>query len=455
MTAPRPMLEVLLERFRGAAADVAFIDADTPCTYGWVLARTPEYAAFFARAGIAPGDVVVVVADYSPDAFCFILAAIERGVVLAPLTRDSVVELDAVLELSGCQWLLEFSPTISDIRVTRQDRRTTSPLLLDLVRTGAAGLLLFSSGSTGAPKGILHSFPAVLEKFRAQRSRVVAIAFLSLDHFGGINTLFHITSNLGTVVTVRRRSVDAICEAIQRHRVELLPTTPSFLNLLVHSDARGRYDLGSLRTISYGTEVMPQATLDRLGRDFPGVKLQQTYGLSELGVLRTQSRPDGSLWVKVGGEGFQTKVVDGVLRIRSDYAMLGYLNAPSPFDADGWFDTQDRVEVDGDWLKILGRATDLINVGGQKVYPAEIEDVLIGLENIQDAAVTGERHPLVGNIIVARVVLTAPEDPEALRRRVRQACAAVLAPFKVPAKVLAVTGDLYSSRQKKVRRPKG
>lgn len=455
MTPPGPMLELLLERFRGAPADIAFVDEGTPYTYGWILARTPEYAAFFARTGIASGDVVAVVADYSPDAFCFILAAIERGVVLAPLTRDSVVELDAVLELSGCQWHLEFSPVIPEIKVTRHDRRPTNPLLLELVRTGAAGLLLFSSGSTGAPKGILHSFPAVLEKFRTRRSKAVAIAFLTLDHFGGINTLFHIVSNLGTVVTVHRRSVDAICEAIQRHRVELLPTTPSFLNLLVHSDARARYDLGSLRTISYGTEVMAQATLDRLKLLFPAVKLQQTYGLSELGVLRTRSRPDGTLWLEVGGDGFQTKVVDGVLWIKSDYAMVGYLNAPSPFDDEGWFNTQDRVEVDGDYLKILGRTTDLINVGGQKVYPAEIEDVLIGLDNIQDAAVFGERHPLVGNIVVAWVVLATPEDPEALRKRVRKACAAVLAPFKVPAKVLAVTADLYSPRLKKVRRPQG
>ena len=445
-------VDFLLERFRSAADGIAFIDADQPYTYGWILDRTPEYVAFFDQHGIASGDIVAIVADYSPDAFCFILAAIERGIVLAPLTPDSVVERAAVLDISECKWFLEFSPRIAEIKVVRHDRQVRNPILVAFLRTGAPGLLLFSSGSTGTPKGILHGFPALLEKFKTKRASAVAIAFLTLDHFGGINTLFHIVSSLGTVVTVRSRAVNAICEAIQRHKVELLPTTPSFLNILVHANAQTHYDLGSLRTISYGTEVMAQATLDRLKRLFPDVKLQQTYGLSELGVLRSQSRPDGTLWFKIGGEGFRTKVVDGVLWIKSDYAMVGYLNAPSPFDAEGWFNTQDRVEVDGEYLKILGRTTDLINVGGQKVYPSEVEEVILGLENVEDVAVFGEENALMGNLVVAQVVLKEHEDPITLRKRIRKACAALLSPFKVPAKVVVTKVGLYSTRQKKVRR---
>jgi acyl-CoA synthetase (AMP-forming)/AMP-acid ligase II len=207
-----------------------------------------------------------------------------------------------------------------------------------------------------------------------------------------------------------------------------------------------------LKRITYGTEVMPQATLDRLRRMFPGVLLQQTYGLSELGVLRSQSRPDGSLWVRVGGEGFQTKVVDGILWIKSAYAMVGYLNAPSPFDAEGWFNTQDQVEVDGEWFRILGRVTDLINVAGQKVYPAEIEELILDLDNIDDVAVYGERHILLGQIVVAKVVTRAPESVDSLKKRIRQACAQKLAPFKVPSKVVVAEAGLYSSRLKKVRR---
>lgn len=445
--------EFLLERLAAAGDRVAFIDDDVEFTYRWILERKPDYEAFFESLGIRRGEIVCVVADYSPEVFCFLLAAIARGVVLAPLTRDSVVEKEAIVAISECQWFLELGGGIDDITVARYDQIPTNPVMTRFLERGAPGLLLFSSGSTGEPKGILHDFGLVLERFRPPRPSVTAISFLLLDHFGGINTLFHIVAHGGTVVTVRQRSVRAVCEAIEKHRVELLPTTPSFLNILVHSDALSRYDLSSLRTISYGTEVMPQATLDRLRQLFPQVKLQQTYGLSELGVLRSRSRPDGTLWFRIGGEGFQTKIVDDILWIKSDYAMVGYLNAPSPFDDDGWFNTQDRVDVDDDFVRILGRTTDLMNIAGQKVYPSEIEDVIIGLDNVEDVAVYAEKNALMGSIVVAEVVLRSPEDADALRKRVRRACAAELTPFKVPAKVFSVESGLYSSRLKKVRRP--
>jgi acyl-CoA synthetase (AMP-forming)/AMP-acid ligase II len=443
--------EFLLDRFAAADEGVAFVDDDVVFTYRWILDRIPRYEAFLDAAGIQRGDIVCLVADYSPEVFCFLIAALGRGIVLAPLTRESVVERDAVIEVSECQWFLEFGSGADDIAVTPIQQTATNPVMTEFIARGLPGLLLFSSGSTGKPKGILHDFDRVLEKFRTPRPSVVGICFLMLDHFGGINTLFHILSTGGTVVTVRKRSVKAICAAIEAHRVELLPATPSFLNILVRSDALSRYDLSSLNVISYGTEVMPQSTLDRLRLLFPDVKLQQTYGLSELGVLRSQSRPDGTLWFKIGGKGFQTKIVDDILWIKSDFAMVGYLNAPSPFDADGWFNTQDRVEVDGDYVKILGRTTDLMNIGGQKVYPSEIEDVIIRLDNVEDVGVYSEENALLGSIVVARVVLRTPEDADALRKRVRTACRAELAPYKVPTKVLSADSDLYSKRLKKMR----
>jgi acyl-CoA synthetase (AMP-forming)/AMP-acid ligase II len=223
--------------------------------------------------------------------------------------------------------------------------------------------------------------------------------------------------------------------------------------MLMRSDALDRFDLSSLKRISYGTEVMPQQTLDRVSRAFPGVTLQQTYGLSEVGVLRSKSRGDGSLWVSVGGDGFRIRVVDGILWIKSDYAMVGYLNAPSMFDSDGWFNTQDLVEVDGDWLRILGRDSDLINVAGQKVYPAEVEQMILDLENIRDVAVYGEAHAILGQVVVARVATTQPESAASLKLRIRTEGARRLAPFKLPTKViLAEESDLYSPRLKKRRR---
>jgi acyl-CoA synthetase (AMP-forming)/AMP-acid ligase II len=443
-------MDFLLERFSKAPDAVALIDGGRATSYGDLIGATRRFGERLDHEGVRRGDVVAVLGDYSSDLVAFLFALWDNGNVAVPVTRESVLDIETIVDLSAAQWIADFRG--GEPSFQRSGLRPQIPMLLDFQALGDPGVILFSSGSTGTPKAILHNMRLVAEKFRREAPPMVAIAFLMLDHFGGINTILAILSGLGTVVTVPDRSVTRICGAIEAHSVEILPTTPSFLNALVRSDAHERYDLSSLKRITYGTEVMSQLTLDRVSLAFPGVVLQQTYGLSELGVLRSKSRDDGSLWVQVGGDGFKTKVIDGILWIKSDYAMVGYLNAPSPFDADGWFDTQDLVEVDGEWLRILGRDTDLINVGGQKVYPAEVEQAILELDDIDDVAVHGESHALLGQIVVAKVVTSRPESASDLKVRIRQACASKLAAFKLPTKVLLSSSeDLYSVRLKKKR----
>lgn len=445
-------MDWLIERFRAGADRIAFVHDGRAVRYGEVVAAVDDFDARLGAAGVAAGDTVAVVGDYSPEVFCLLLALARRACVVIPLTPTSVVEESVALGVSGCEWYVRFDADGAPVDVERRGLAVDNALLSEFRSRRSPGLVLFSSGSTGAPKGMLHDLARVAEKFRTPRAAVVAIPFLMMDHFGGINTLLSITASLGTVVTVADRSVDSICAAIDRHRVELLPATPSFLTLLMASDAHRRHDLSSLTRITYGTEVMPQTTLDRVRAAFPDVVLQQTYGLSEVGVLRSRSRDDGSLWVRIGGDGFRTQVRDGVLWIKSDFAMVGYLNAPSAFDGDGWFNTQDQVEVDGEWFRILGRVTDLINVGGQKVYPAEVEAVVLDVENVRDVAVHGERHALLGQVVVATCVLDRPEPVESVKKRIRQACSGQLANYKVPVKVLLSAGPLHTARHKKVRR---
>ena len=122
------------------------------------------------------------------------------------------------------------------------------------------------------------------------------------------------------------------------------------------------------------------------------------HALTEIAALpRMESRPDGALWMKLADQNFDMRVRDGLLHLRSEYAMIGYLNAPDPFDAEGWLNTGDAVQVDGDWIRVLGRASDLINIGGEKVFPAEVEEVLQRADNVLDATCFGEADPLLGS----------------------------------------------------------
>jgi acyl-CoA synthetase (AMP-forming)/AMP-acid ligase II len=225
------------------------------------------------------------------------------------------------------------------------------------------------------------------------------------------------------------------------------------LNLLLLSEAWKRHDLSSLQVIAYGTEPMPLSTLQRLNEVLPNTKCVQTYGLSELGVLRSKSRPDGSLWISFSHEGFETQIREGVLWVRTPAAMLGYLNAPDLFDADGWLNTQDAVEVDGEWLRVLGRVSDLINVGGQKVYPAEVEAVVMQCPNVADVAVYAEKSPLTGQFVAARVNLVAPEPLDVFKKRLKTFCRDKLAPYKIPVRIELTDEQQFSARFKKMRRP--
>jgi acyl-CoA synthetase (AMP-forming)/AMP-acid ligase II len=110
------------------------------------------------------------------------------------------------------------------------------------------------------------------------------------------------------------------------------------------------------------------------------------------------------------------------------------------------------VEVDGDYIRILGRKSEMINVGGEKVYPAEVESVLLQMPGVLDAAVLGEPNPIIGSIVVARVNLEAGEEPAAFKKRMRAFCRERLAAFKIPARVEIVDSEQYSARYKKMRR---
>lgn len=322
-------------------------------------------------------------------------------------------------------------------------------LIQGLKQIGHPGLVLFSSGSSGEPKAALHDVTLLLEKFKEPKTPKKMLFFMQLDHIGGINTMLHSLSSQGTLVTVADRNPETVAEAIETHKVQVLPTTPTFLNLLLLSGACNKHNLSSLELITYGTEPMPESTLAAIYRRLPWVKFKQTYGLSELGIAPTKSLANDSLWMNIGSRDYQMRVVDGMLEIMSQSAMMGYLNAPNPFTDDGWFKTGDAVAVDGDWIKILGRRSEMINVGGEKVFPAEVESILQAMDGVESAIVRGEPNDLMGQLINATVKLSTNETAQDFRKRMRMGWKD--ARYKMPIKVELGEGDQVTERFKRNR----
>jgi acyl-CoA synthetase (AMP-forming)/AMP-acid ligase II len=429
----------------------AVIWRDQLYRYQELLERCESWKGSIRSMGLSSGCIAALEGDFSLNACALLLALIDQKAIIVPLTKATGVHRNEFLEIAEVQKLLTFDEA-DNLNVENRNDLVKNEITKKFINEGNPGLVLFSSGSTGQSKAALQDFSRLLEKFKVPRHKMRALNFLLFDHIGGINTLFYTLSNGGVVVTTTARNPDRICHLIEKHRVELLPTTPTFLNLLVISEAHKNYDISSLKLITYGTEVMPESVLKRVNQAFPKVRLLQTYGLSELGILRSQSKASDSLWMKVGGEGFETKVVDGVLWIKAPSAMVGYLNAASPYTEDGWFITGDAVEVDGEYIRVMGRKSEIINVGGEKVYPVEVESVIQSMPGVEDVAVSGEANPITGQIVKARVKINSGEPAGEFRKRIRDHCRARLASYKIPQRIEIVHNTMYSDRFKKMRR---
>jgi long-chain acyl-CoA synthetase len=339
---------------------------------------------------VRKGDVVVLIGDFDPQSISTMLRLIDKSVVLVPLTVATREQHEYFFDAALVDVVIEGD------KVTRREHGEKHDLIEGLRQKSHAGLVLFSTGTTGRPKAILHDLTLFLQRFETTRPTLKTINFLLFDHIGGLNTLLHTLFNKGTVVAPKSRSVEDVLETCGLYDVELLPTTPTFLRMMLLSGILPDSLPECVKIITYGTERMDQPTLDALCEALPNVDFRQTFGMSELGIVRVKSESRDSLFMKVGGEGVETRVVDNVLQIRSATRMLGYLNAESPFDEDNWYNTKDVVEAKDDYYRVVGRTSEVINVGGLKFMASEIERVALEFPNVELAKAEGKLNPITG-----------------------------------------------------------
>lgn len=443
-------IDFMLEIFKKNQEKEAIIWKDQIYHYKWLLDRMEYWKQQIQENNIAYGAVTIIEADFSPNAIALFLALANHGCILVPLTNSIDSKKAELIEIA--QGEISFILNENDrVQMKKMPYSSNHEFYQKLRNMNHPGLILFSSGSTGKSKAAVHDLNGILEKFKMPRHKLRTLTFLLFDHIGGINTLFYSLSNGSCIITIDNRLPDNVCRAIEKYQVESLPVSPTFLNLLVLSEAHLRYNLSSLKYITYGTEVMPQVTLNKCTEIFPDTIILQTYGTTEVGILRSKSKSSDSLWVKVGGEEFETRIVDGILQIKAKSAMMGYLNAPSPFTDDGWFHTGDAVEEDGEYIKILGRKSEIINVGGAKVYPAEVETVIQEMPDIEDVTVYGEKNPITGNIVCAKVNLLHNEEKEKFSSKLKKFCRGRLESYKIPVKIKIITEKQHNARFKKIR----
>lgn len=443
----------LLERFAAYDHRPALIWKDEQYSYNWLLDQIHTFSQWISSEELE-GAIVVLEEDYSPYAAAALIALMERNCIVVPMDRHLVeVKRNEYTALAQAEWRMSVGEGEAIAKHCSVQGSSRSPILARLSQEKKAGLVIFSSGSTGRSKAAVHSADRLLDGFRRQVRPLCTIPFMMFDHIGGLNTMLQSLSSGGCLCVIPDRSPLEVCKTIEKYRVQALPVSPTFLNLLLLSGVYREFDLSSLEVVSYGSEVMPEALLTAWNRQFPNVRTVQAYGMSELGILPTRSKDSGSLLFTVRDGEVRYRIVDGLLEIQTKTAMIGYLNAPSPFTEDGWLQTGDEAEMEDGYIRILGRRSEIINVGGRKVYPAEVESILEQMEFIETAVVSGEPSGIMGQMVKATVKLTGEQPLTELRRQIWDFCRNKLPQYKIPQKIVITQETLTSSRMKKIRIP--
>ena len=442
-------MSFILEKFKSFNSKNAIVFEDRIYTYEEFIKQIKDYKDILDKHNIS-SKVVVILGDYSFYNLALFFALYENKNIIVPITSNIKKVQDDFIKESFCQTIIK----TDEKNLLIQDLKTNSShnMIDNLREKNSSGLILFSSGSTGKPKAMIHNLDTLIDSFKDKKEKSMnMLVFLMFDHIGGLNTVFNALCMGACLIIPKIKDAKTICELIEKYKIMVLPSSPTFLNLILISQEYKNYDLSSLRMITYGTETMPQSLLLKLKEVFPKVKFLQTFGTSETGISTTSSKSSNSLFMKLEDINGEYKIVENELWLRSKTQVLGYLNASmDSFTSDGWFKTGDLVEVDGEYIKIIGRAKEVINVGGQKVLPAEIESIILEMEEISDCMVYGEKNAITGQTVVCDVVLNKKIKKK--KKRVRVFCKDRLDAYKIPTKVNVVDKTNFSDRFKKIRR---
>ena len=440
----------------------AVIDAATgrSFTYAELAAAVRGAAAGLLARGVRSGDVLALCVPNSPEFAIAYYAALTAGATvtaMSPLASER--EATALLSDSKARWVIT-TPDLASMLDRAARRGEAELLVLDEANPGMAfggpmpgervalpsgiaadevAVLLYSSGTTGLPKGVMLSHRNLVGALRGLQAphplgeEDIVLAALPLCHIAGMQIVMnHALSSGATVVTLPQFELGAFLGAIERYRITRTVVAPPIVLALAKHPSVERHDLSSLRVLTSGSAPLggqvARAAADRLG-----CRVKQGYGMTEsvLICIAPDDGPDRPESIGPPAPGVECRVIDcatgidvppgraGELLVRSPAQMRGYLNnqaaTAATIDAHGWLHTGDVVRVDSDgWFHVVDRVKELIKYKGLQVPPAELEQILLTHPAVADAAVIGCPDEEAGELPKALVVLREPVQPAEL-----------------------------------------
>lgn len=458
------MVELLHQRLEAQATRtptaVAVHFEDAAITYADFVARSRAAATFLARCGVQAGEVVGWLGSNQPFMLELLHACSRLGLLLVPLnTRLTAAEHRAQLEHAEAALLIvdQALPTDDALGASRLEvaDRSGLPASLDWPDVGGDEpteatelLLVYTSGTTGSPKGVVHTQRSVAftlaNGIETQQITAddITLSFLPLFHVGGLNiqTLPTLVQG-GTVVLHRSFDPTHVLADAERFGATTSLMVPATIGALLDHPTWTSADLSTLRRVQTGSSVVPTSMLIALNDR--GLAAGQVYGSTETGPTSVVLSSDESQHVGAAGRAAphtETRIVDGELQVRGPNLFSHYRSDPdataAAFD-DGWFRTGDLAHVDElGLIYIEGRADDVIISGGENIDPVEVEQALADAPGVAEVAVVAGPDDRWGQVPVAVVVADADETPtlEGLRAHAELR----LARYKLPTRLVVV-----------------
>ncbi|HTO69368.1 MAG TPA: long-chain-fatty-acid--CoA ligase [Myxococcota bacterium] len=462
----------------------AFIDTHSGrrFTFAELDRRANRTANFLARElGVKKGERVALLLMNSPEYFESFFAIAKLGAVCVPLNWRLVAdELQFILKDSGSRTLIyggEFAQTVAELEKRRateirhwvqvgdEPKRADFALSYDALQQAASAeepsvpaadddllYIMYTSGTTGLPKGAVHTHSTAMwgvmtiAATAEMRFKDRYLVSLPLFHVGALTPLTGNVYRGVTSVVMRAFDPTKVWELIQSERITIALKVPAMLNFMLQTYDPKKYDISSLRWIMSGAAPVPVTLIEAYAK--LGIEIHQVYGLTESCGPACLIGPDDAI-AKAGSTGkafFHTdvRVVDdknndvapgqqGEVIIRGAHVMKEYWKRPEATAEtirDGWLHSGDVATVDKEgFVFIQDRMKDMVISGGENVYPAEIENVILGNPKVSEVAVIGQPSPKWGESAFAVVV---KKDQSLTEREVLDWCQGKLARFKQP-----------------------
>lgn len=474
---PGSIDDLLREAAADAPSAVAIIDGDKRCTYAELDAAADAIAGGLASRGVAAGDRVAVLMDNRLEfAECF-FGIIRAGAIAVPINvREQRPQIEAVLRHSAAKVLIHES----DLAGRVPERANTPALELRIAALGGSSgseplenlyvsnskpsaalkeddpaVLLFTSGTTGRAKGVILTHLSIItatvnyESCWDLTSRDRGLMAVPICHVTGlIALLLTMVRVCGTTIVMRDFKAGRFLELAAQERMTYTVLVPAQYHLLLLQTDFENYDLSAWRVAGYGGSSMAVNAIESIARRQPHVQLVNAYGATETsspstlsplgsGLLHAdtvgQPVPSAEIII-VGDDGREVpRGASGEVWIRGAHVAPGYWQDPeatrTAFIGGFWRSGDIGALTEDNHLKILDRKKDLINRGGYKIYPAEVETVLLEYPSVREAAVIATPDPVLGEKTHAIVFI---KDGSATASALKEFCAQRLTDYKVP-----------------------